>query len=258
MKKEVVIELTAPKSWKELTEKQLKYVSWLLTREQYSEAEIWTYAFVRLSGLKCAISRKGETVRFKAKSHRFSMDPEEVAWFAKQFSFLTEKIEEITPLHKMAHREHVDSRLRGVSLIHYLAMENYYQAYLFKNNVQNLNKLCACFYSAGKNFNDAETEKRAKRFRWIPFHERYTVFLWYSGLKKVLQKSFPHYFIAFESDETPSAPNMRKQIDVMMRSLNGGDITKNPQIYDTELWTALAELDAKALEYKTLKSKMKN
>jgi hypothetical protein len=50
---------------------------------------------------------------------------------------------------------------------------------------------------------------------------------------------------------------MRKQIDNMIRTLTGGDVTKTEAIYTVDTWTALAELDAKALEYKELERRIK-
>lgn len=264
------IELTAPKSWKELNEKQLTYAAWLLSHPNMTEEEIWTYAFIRFSGIRRITHPrfavlpfvKGEsgerTYYFRYKKHRFSLTDQECLSFAKQFQFLTSGIDEVTPLAKLKSFTASDARLRGVSLAQYLACENYYQGFIFTKNEVFLNRLCACFYVKTK-FNDGQTEKHSRHFAKLPFHERYTVFLWFSGLKKVLQTNFSNYFVAMETDpeQTPTPPNMRKQIEQMMRALSGGDVTKVDAIYNVETWTALAELDAKALEYKIMKSKMK-
>jgi hypothetical protein len=266
---ETTIELTAPKSWKELNEKQLIYISWLFSQNDFTEEEILTYAFVRFCGLKVSSPQPFSTDKkknfeekkrwFKKKNFILSLDEQEVLWFSKQFKYLTSGIDEVIPLRKMSGKTHVDLRLRNVPLRQYLAIENYYQAFIFKKNPIFLDRLCACFYTNRKKFSDSNTEKFSRRFARLPFHMRYTVFLWYIGLKKVLKNHFPNYFIEMEVDptETPTPPNMRKQIENMMRSLSSGDVTKVNDIYDVDTWSALAELDAKALEYKIMKSKIK-
>ena len=251
------INLTAPRSWKELNPRQLKYVSWLLSQIDITVEEIWTYAFVRLTGIKVHKILKDETV-FRYKRKRFPLTSDESLAFAKHFSFITEGVEEVTPIPRMARLPASDARLRGCTFAQYLACENYYQAYIFTKKEHFLNQLCAAFYVKGQ-FDDNQTAKRARRFAKLPFHERYTVFLWFSGLKKVFKENFKNYFVAVDSDEEnpPTPPNMRKQIEQMMRALSGGDVTKVPAIWQVETWTALAELDAKAHEYNVMKSKMK-
>ena len=251
------IDLTAPTNWKLLNERQLIYASWLLSTGDLTAEEIWTYAFIRLSGLK-VIDRGLDDVILSFHRKRFSLDPQECLSFAKQFQFLTTGIDEIVPLKMMAGYNGSDTRLRGARLSQYLACENYYQAFIFKKNPEFLNRLCACFYFEG-DFNDGKTEKRSRKFARLPFHVRYTVFLWFSGLKKVLKNHFPNYFIEMEvnEQESPTPPNMRKQIEQMLRALSGGDVTKVNEIYSVDTWTALAELDAKAYEYKVMKQKMK-
>ena len=252
------IELTAPSSWKELTESQLIYISWLLTTRALSKEELRAHAFVRLTGLTVITRHNGLWV-CEFKKQRFILQPEAVTSFCRKFSFLTDGITEITPLVEMADQACVDIRMRGIPLKQYLACENYYQAFVFTQQESFLNYLCACFYTDREKFNDNETAERAKEFEEIPFHIRYTVFLWYFGLKGVLSKSFPNFFRKAEEldeDEPATAPDMRKVMNNMVRALTGGDVTKLHAVYNTETWDALAELDAKALEYAEYEKRM--
>ena len=251
-----VIELKAPTGWRELNENQLVYAAWLLSTGDLTAEEMWTYAFIRFSGIQ--VKRwSADVVDFSFQKKRFSLDVQECLSFARKFKFLTSGIEEITPLQKMKGVKAGDPRLRGTPLAQYLACENYYQAFLFKKNPVFLDSLCACFYLKGK-FNDAKTEKLSRKFARLPFHVRYTVFLWFSGLKKVLKNHFPNYFVEMQlgEEDSPTPPNMRKQIEQMLRTLSGGDVTKVNDIYSVDTWAALAELDAKTLEYNMMKSKM--
>lgn len=252
------IELVAPRSWKELSESQLIYISWLLTARALSKEELRAHAFVRLTGITVVSRYAGQWV-CEYKKQRFALEPEAVTSFCRKFSFLTDGITEITPLLEMAGQTCMDTRLRDIPLKQYLACENNYQAFIFTQQEYYLNCLCACFYTSGTEFNDNETAERAKEFEPIPFHVRYTVFLWYFGLKGVLSKSFPNFFRKAEEldeDEPATAPDMRKVMNNMVRALTGGDVTKLEAVYNTETWAALAELDAKALEYAEYERRM--
>lgn len=252
------INLTAPRSWRELTNKQLTYISFLMTSRQLTKAELHAHAFVRFTGIRIIRMVRGTWI-CQHKKQRFKLDPESVALFCRQFNFLTDGITEINPLDHIVKRTHVDFRLRGIPFLQYLACENYYQAFLFTKDEKQLNALCAAFYTDGKAFNDGKTVANAKAFAPVPFYVRYTVFLWYFGLKSVLSRSFPNLFTpSSELDEKgqPDSPDMRKVINNMVRALSGGDVTKTKAIYNTETWTALAELDAKALEYKEYEKRM--
>jgi hypothetical protein len=37
-------------------------------------------------------------------------------------------------------------------------------------------------------------------------------------------------------------------VNAQVRALTGGDVTKTQAVYDTDMWIALAELDAKAAD----------
>jgi hypothetical protein len=55
-------------------------------------------------------------------------------------------------------------------------------------------------------------------------------------------------------DDQSRAPDMRGQIDGMIRALTGGDIIKTGAVTVMETWTALAGLNAKACEYRELEA----
>lgn len=252
------INLTAPKSWKELSSKQLIYISYLMTNRQLTQAELHAFAFVRFTGIKRLEKIEGAWI-CQFKKQLFTLSPEQVASFCRQLSWITSGISEVVPLPELVGRKHSESRLRGCPFKQYLACENFYQAYIFTKDEKHLNCLIAAFYINGEKFDDSKTLSDSKHFAKLPFHVRHTVFLWYYGLKYVLQHNFSHFFQKIESileDEEPQAPNMRIVINNMIRALNGGDITKTGAIYEIDTWEALSELDAKALEYQEIESRM--
>ena len=255
----MAINLTAPRSWKELSPRQLTYVSWLMCQGSLTAPEFHAFAFVRLTGI--TVVKKVDDIWYcRHKKDKFALTAEQVHSFSKQFAWLTSEIGEVTPLPELKGVKHKDSRLYGLPLKQYLACENYYQAFLFTKEEEFLNCLIACFYLRDNEFDDAKTLKLSRRFARLPFHVRHTVFLWFYGLKSVLQKHFPNFFQKVDSileDEKPQAPNMGAQINNIIRTLTGGDVTKTDAIFKTETWTALAELDAKARENKDLERRVK-
>jgi hypothetical protein len=253
------LHLTAPRSWKELTPKQMVYVSWLMTRRQLTPEEIRAYAFVRFTGIRVLHKTAGYWSCHYRKRF-FTLSPEQVLSFTRQFAWLTSGISEVTPLPRLKGIAHQDLRLRDLPFVQYLACENYYQAFIHTKDEKYLNRLIASFYLGDEKFDDSQTPERAERFRTLPFHVRNTVFLWYYGLKSVFQTHFPCLFQKVKcilEDEEPQAPDMRGQINSMIRALTGGDVTKTKAIYRTETWAALAELDARALEYREMEARMK-
>jgi hypothetical protein len=252
------VNLSAPRSWKELSAKQLVYVSWLMTHKPLTKEELHTYAFVRFSGIQVFHEHGGYWLCYYGNRY-FTLSPEQALSFSRKFSWLTDAIGEVTPVPTLAGIAHQEPRLRGLPFIQYLACENYYQAFIHTKDEKFLNCLIASFYLGDEKFDDSRTAERAENFRKISFHVRHTVFLWYYGLKSVFQTNFPYFFQKSESiaDAEPQAPNMREHINNMVRALTGGDVTKTEAIYQTETWTALAELNAKARENKELEARMK-
>jgi hypothetical protein len=258
--KDRIVNLTVPRSWQELTAKQLLYISYLITRNEFTAPQIHSMALVRFAGIR-VLSRSSDKWLCIHNKSLFTISAEQVASSSKHMEWITSPMGEVTPLPMMADRTHVDIRLRREPLSQYMALENYYQAFIFTKDEEYLNRLCAVFYTNGYTFNDGFTVDNSKTFASLPFHVRYTTFLWYYHLKGILAKFFPHFFRREEyilEDEGSRAPNMRLVMNSMVRALTDGDVTKTDMIYATNTWTALAELDAKALEYKEYEKRMSN
>jgi hypothetical protein len=252
------LNLAAPQSWKELSPRRLAYVSFLMTRRQLTATELQAYAFFRLAGVKV----HQETGGYRLCSFRgrfFTLSPEQALSFSRKFSWLTSGVTEVTPLPRLKGIAHHDPRLYGCPFVQYLACENYYQAFIHTRDERYLDCLVASFYLGDEKFNDGRTLELSRHFHALPFHIRHTVFLWYYGLKSVFHSHFPHFFQKAENapGEEPPAPDMRRQSNSLVRALTGGDITKTDAVYQIDTWTALAELDAKAHEYREMEQRIK-
>jgi len=250
--------IIVPTTWKQLTESELKYVSCLLITGN-TETELLTKAFCRFAGIRVMQRYDDAWICTRRKVGKFYLQDWEVADFLRHMTFLVKGVQEITPLAKLCRRTHVDSRLQGTPFRQYLACENYYQAFLHTKNEYFLRCLAASFYCGSRPFIDTKTARRSDKFKRARPEELYTVFLWYSGLKEVFSRSFPHFFerTALMEGQPVPVPNMREQINMQIRALHGGDITKLNAVQETDAWQALAELDAKAREAKEMEKRMK-
>ena len=79
-------------------------------------------------------------------------------------------------------------------------------------------------------------------------------FLWFMWVKQNFSASFPHLFKPASGD---GDYDMTEAMNAQIRALTGGDITKEGQIKDSDVWRALTELDAKAREADELDKRLK-
>ena len=79
-----------------------------------------------------------------------------------------------------------------------------------------------------------------------------------SYIKDVLAKAFPHFFKKVDlTDPDGGGFDFMESVNVQIRALTDGDVTKEQLIFDTDCWRALTELDAKSKESEDLRKKMK-
>lgn len=244
------VEFNIPTKWEELTDRQLVWVSWILTSsETRTEEEIQVLALKTFSGLEIVDLVGPGVFACKMKGKEFNLSSEDINFVRKKLAYLTTSFVGVKPLSRMAGRRAHDPMLQGMPFAQYLAIENYYQAFIFTKNPEHLAKMAAAYYCAP--FDDSQTEKRSRDFMRIAPHILHTAFMWYIGLKETLRCQFPNLFSYAETEEEdgePTPPDMRKQIANMMRMLSAGDVTRHEAIYNVDTWAALEELDAKAME----------
>ena len=252
------IDITLPKSWKELSKKQLLYISTLMLSGNTNE-EIQTKCFFMFAGIKVLKSINNERWLCKCKKGKFILQEYEVLSFSKKLSFLTDPITEITPLALLAGQKHIQPQFRGVTFRQWFNAENYYQAYLFTKDEHYLNCLCAVIYCDPKKFDVKLINRHSRKFNKKSYVKRFTVFLFYSGFKDRLSKEFKHFFQRLNSagDQVSIAPpKMGEYLDNMLHALNLGDITKNTEILNSECWAAFAMLDKVTKENQEMQNRL--
>lgn len=254
MKKE--INLTLPRSWAELSEKELIRIADILRLPDKDQNYVRLLAFKVLTGLKI-IQQTGPGEYFcRLKGTKILLDSWQINYHCEKLSWITDTPIGVKPLSVLAGRKPVFQSLEGTQLNLYLAAENYYQAFLYTEDSSFLLRLASVLYSAGTLWNDGNTEIEMKRFRACSASLIFTVFLWYSSVKQLLARQYPYLFSpAGSADETNNSPDMRAHINNILRVLTSGDVTRMEAVLETETWYALNELNEKAREVEEFNAK---
>lgn len=87
-------------------------------------------------------------------------------------------------------------------------------------------------------------------------HETLSIFYWWAGVKAYCNSLYPSFFQPASGPAVePTRDMLRRNMDVQIRALTKGDITKEDTVLAMPAHRALTELDALAREYDELKRK---
>lgn len=250
----VTVNLTAPTSWKEMSQDQLRYVFDLMALGEDPTA-LKTLVFVRFCGLE--VLRKTRfgwkcLAEVDGKRRIVYLHTWEVQSFLHQFDYIDQvenmdcRLDAVCGLHA------VDPLLHGVSFETYLQAETYYQMCLSSEDDTMVDALACWLYTDDHGRHAGEDGCAVKDLTLTP-GERIGTMLWYMRVKKVMSDYFTHFFR--RTDAEVGAPSGRELLDMyntQIRALTDGDVTKERQVLDLDCWRALTELDAKAREAEEL------
>ena len=244
------INLNTPTSWIELNNKQLKFVSKLFMSEFASiQSRFLTHALIFFTKIKIK-QVNSLSYRLKVPKHlSFQISTSLLLSITNLLQWLLDEVTEIKPLRSIAFAKPVHYRLHNTNFEVFLAAENYYIAFEQTKDTVHLNNLIAClYYLPLQKFNEKKIVKRGKYFSFVPIHVKYTVFLWYSGFRYLVSNKCPDLFHSNKKSSNQAKLIIKDHILGLIRGLTEGDVTKTNNIYKTDTWTALYELDAKAKE----------
>lgn len=244
------INLTAPESWEELSQKQLKYVLWLLSND-YTVAETKTLMFVRFTGIRIIRKTAEEWLCRKGKQG-FLLKMWEAGSFVSRFKYVEEAEKCNNRIEKAGRLKAADVDFHGVRFIDYLTLENLYQSFIMskKKDGTTLEYMCRIMYF-DKNGNNN------KEGAIFSSEEKLGAFLWYTYVKSMFAKNFTYLF-APSGSAGANGWNPTKSMNTQIRALTGGDITKENIVFQQDCWRALTELDEKARESAEMERKMKS
>lgn len=245
---EGVLQLHCPRSWKEMTQQQLRYALHVIGCGMYSSVEGRTLMLLRFTGIEvlkksiggwaCAVSVVSP--EGKRKRHFFFLQSWQVQDMIRQLEYVDSYETMDVRLESIQGFKAVDALLRGVRFHDYLQMEKYYQVYLERKLPDMALKLAQLLYPGGVTaIDDAELTG---------------CIMWYSYVKKEMHRFFPHFFKPAPVVQGKTV-NWLEQMNAQIRALTDGDITKEQAVYDKDCWRALTELDAKAREAEEFRKK---
>ncbi len=242
-----VLHLTCPRSWKEMTEEQLRYALHVIGCGLYSSVEGRTLMLLRFTGIEVkektpygwACSVSVALPKGKQRKHQFFMQSWQVQDMIKQLEFVDSYETFDVRLESIGGFKAVDGLLHRVMFQDYLNMEKYYQGYLATKQHRYALGLAKLLYPGGvKIIDDAELTNCV---------------MWFSYVKKQFSKSFRHFFKP--APEGGKTIDWVEQMNVQIRALTDGDITKESAVLEKDCWRALTELDAKAREAEEFRKK---
>ena len=253
-----VLRLTCPRSWKEMTQEQLRYALHVIGCGLYSSVEGRTLMLLRFCGIEvtrktpygwaCSVpvgSSDGEQHK-----HPFFLQSWQVQDMIKQLEF-TDSYETMNVrLESIQGFRAVKLLLEDVPFGDYLQMEKFYQGYLSTKEQKYAVGLARFLYpysefAAGVTISEIDDA------------ELTGCVMWYSYVKKRFSGLYPHFFKPIAAVSSSSA-NWMEQMNAQLRALTDGDITKEDAVKAKSCRRALTELDAKAREAEEFRKKYPN
>lgn len=242
----MILNLQVPQSWSELTQDQLHYACFLLSSGHYEADQVKALAIIRWSKLQPkAFTPEGLQVEMDGQ--QCVIRSEQLASFLPLMDWLMAVPERPIRLEKVQGCEAFAADLQGLPFEQYLALENLYQGYIYTKNFLLLDEMTPMLYGKKLHLSAAEA---------------YGVFLWFASVKRMFAMRFSHFFVSspVSSDEVDGATfeKLYNAMNMQIRALTKGDITKEKEILAMDTHRALVELNAQAEEYEQLKKQYPN
>ena len=257
------VNLKAPQSWRELSQKQLRYVFFLLSHFQTME-EVKTYMLLRFTGFKVVRKTPSGVYGYirnngRGKRHYFELKTWQIQSLIHQFDYIDSYDDMGVRLDRIRGYRAVDVILKDVAFIDYLNMERLYQLFISTKERKHIVKLACLLYRdknvirklfrllyRGKKGNPAKIK--------LDETEEVAVLYWFGYIKAFFGKMFPHFFKPATGNEQGRV-NFLKIANAQLRVLTDGDVTKEKTVEQIPCLRALTELNEKAREAEEFKRK---
>lgn len=240
----VKLDISFPEKWEDISEDQFKDLSRLLIKNIEDREEFLVKLGIAWCGFGYTMEftdKSGININYKGKI--FHLRADQLVSITEKCSFVLDNISRVKCLKRIGDFYGSDSDLYDVSLEQFWQAELYYLKFALYSKVNDLNSLCAVFYTPkNKNWDQKKHNAWSKNFNNYTLVEKYTVYLWYTGVKAWIKNKYPYVFGGGEASEMP---NMAEIALNMMGALNLGDVTKNSAITKVSLHEALSELNKK-------------
>lgn len=241
------LRLTLPKDWSELDDQQLYYVFGLIG-DNMGSAQMKTYCLFRFGQIKM-LCRFGDGFLVRKAKEEYLVNATAITEAIQTLNWLDDVPSKPVRISKIKGHEALDPYLKDADLQTYLYAENLYQGFLATEAQDLLVQMGWLLYGSEKIiFSQAE---------------KMNVFYWWTALKITLAEQFPNLFRNNEGEDNLLAGKSMQQrlqeaMNNQIRALTKGDITKEEQVLQMNLWRALTELDNLAREADELNRKFKH
>ena len=239
-----VIDLSVPKSWQELPDKELRFVFRLLNGS-YTLTQVKTRCLMRWAGLH-VVRQEGALFIVRRGKQVFPISALQITEAISNLEWLGDFPSVPVRLSRIGFHRAVNADLQNVSFEDFLTLDNLYQGYLQTQKENLLHDMALILYQA--------------RFIRLSKEEATCIFYWFTSVKRYFASLFTHFLGISPSNGENAALSYRQlqdNVNTQIRALTGGDITKERDVLRMDCWRALTELDAKAKDYDELQKATK-
>ena len=238
-----IIDLSIPKSWQELPDKELRFVFRLLNGN-YSLAQVKTMCLLRWAKMK-VLRREGGIFIMRLKKQVFPISALQITEAITNMDWLGDFPQYPVRLSRIGFHRPVRADFQNVSFEDFLTLDNLYQGYLQTQKKELLLDMAVILYQS--------------RFIRLSNEEATSIFYWFTSLKRYFASLFTHFFGTAGDGEASSLSfkQLQDNMNTQIRALTGGDITKERDVLRMDCWRALTELDAKAKDYEEIQKASK-
>ena len=239
-----VIDLSIPKSWQELPDKELRYVFRLLNGS-FTITQVKARCLLRWAGMR-VLRQEGALFVVRYKKQVFAISALQITEAISNLEWLGDFPSVPVRLSRIGFHRAVRADLQNVTFEDFLTLDNLYQGYLHTQKADLLHDMALILYQA--------------RFIRLTKEEATCIFYWFTSVKRYFASLFTHFFSSATDGEvfSPSYKQLQDNVNTQIRALTGGDITKEREVLRMDCWRALTELDAKAKDYDELKKATKS
>lgn len=232
------IDISLPRSWRDMDQNKLKYF-FSLVAMGFSQDQIKTYCLFRWGGLE-VVQQIGNSYMLKKNHREFLASPMLIASCVDCLSFLDDMPTYPTNLRRIGKYECLPFNFSEVPFKKFIICDNLYQGYLATKKDECLEEMGKVLYNSPR----------------VPIGnpERVSVLYWWASLKNYFSHEFK-YFFSGTSSGSVTGEQVKSAMNAQIRALTGGDITKEKAVLAMDTWRALTELDAKARDYEELERK---
>ena len=266
-----ILNISIPKSWQELPDKELCFVFKLL-QGNYSLTQIKTLCLLRWGQLR-VVRREGAVFIMRYKKNNYPLTATQIMECTETLAWLGDFPQYPVRLSRIGIYRPVRADFQNVSFGDFLALDNLYQGFLQTQRLELLHDMALVMYQT--------------KHIHLSKMEQINIFYWFTSLKRWFANMFSHFYKIEQCSENgrssesnaelaqalPSRDGRRRNVNgstvlsfkelqqnmnTQIRALTGGDITKEHEVLAMDCWRALTELEAKAIDYEDMKKSTKS